>query len=80
MVTRPAGPAIYATPIAPSAKPPISVKPVSTDSNNSINTNSKTPEEEGQKMTTSTTSIDKTGKESILEISQALESTLNTIR
>ncbi|KAL1517707.1 hypothetical protein ABEB36_001439 [Hypothenemus hampei] len=70
IVTRSSGPAIYATPIA--SKPPISVKPV-TDNN-------KSPEEEGQKLTTSSTSIDKTGKESILEISQALENTLNTIR
>ncbi|XP_066256075.1 tyrosine-protein kinase Abl isoform X2 [Euwallacea similis] len=79
IVNRPAGPAIYATPIAP--KPPISVKPVSTDcSNNSINANNKTPEEESQKLGASPASVDKTGKESILEISQALESTLNTIR
>ncbi|XP_076264999.1 tyrosine-protein kinase Abl isoform X5 [Rhynchophorus ferrugineus] len=78
LVTRTPGPTIYATPIAPGTKPPISVKPISADTNNA-NTN-KSPEEESQKMTTSTGSVDKTGKENILEISQALESTLNTIK
>ncbi|XP_030765664.1 tyrosine-protein kinase Abl isoform X2 [Sitophilus oryzae] len=79
LVTRPLGPTIYATPIAPGTKPPISVKPVSTETNNANNTN-KSPDEDSQKMTTSTSSVDKTGKENILEISQALESTLNTIK
>lgn len=57
---RPAGSAIYATPIAP--KPPISAKPTITD------------EHSKNDQTT------KTEKGNILEISQALESTLNSIK
>ncbi|CAH1124891.1 unnamed protein product [Ceutorhynchus assimilis] len=57
--------AIYATPIAP--KPPISTKPISTDN--------KSPSDEEPSIATPIT-----GKESILEISQALEGTLNSIR
>lgn len=70
IVTRPAGSAIYATPIASNlnnSKPPVSAKPT--------NIENKTPEDD-VKLALS----DKTTKESILEISQALDSTLNSIR
>lgn len=60
VTARPAGAAIYATPIAP--KPPISAKPASVDS--------KIIEEQPNKGE----------KNNILEISQALESTLNSIK
>lgn len=62
-----AGPAIYATPIAP--KPPILAKPTNLDNktdDNSENINKSNTE--------------KSERESILEISQALESSLNSIR
>ncbi|XP_060520984.1 tyrosine-protein kinase Abl isoform X2 [Cylas formicarius] len=72
IVARPVGSAIYATPIAPNAKPPISAKPGSVESG-------RTPEGE-EIRASSGGSVDKTGKDAILEISQALESTLNTIR
>lgn len=66
IANRPAGSAIYATPIAPNAniKPPISAKPT---------LESKTPEEELKVS-------DKTGKDNILEVSQALESTVNSLK
>lgn len=64
VTTRPAVSAIYATPIAP--KPPISAKPTTLDP--------KLPDD------ASKTDQLKGGKESILEISQALESTVNGIR
>lgn len=68
IANRPVGSAIYATPIATAnIKPPISAKPVNFDT--------KTPEEE-----TKVSSNDKSEKENILEISQALESTLNSIK
>lgn len=68
IVSRPVGSAIYATPIATTnVKPPISAKPVNFDT--------KTPEDE-----TKVSSNDKSEKENILEISQALESTLNSIK
>lgn len=60
ITARPAGSAIYATPIAP--KPPISAKPASVDT--------KIIEEQ----------TNKGEKSNILEISQALESTLNSIK
>ncbi|XP_063910862.1 tyrosine-protein kinase Abl isoform X4 [Zophobas morio] len=65
---RPAGSAIYATPIAPSSgnKPPIMAKPA--------NLENKTPEEDVKD------SGDKVGKDNILELSQALESTLRSIK
>lgn len=73
--SRPTGSAIYATPIPTTAnsKPPISAKPISMDT--------KTPEDD-VKITTITTSYttDKSGKENIIEISQALETTLNSIK
>ncbi|XP_019864822.1 tyrosine-protein kinase Abl isoform X2 [Aethina tumida] len=50
----------------PNAKPPISAKPT---------LDNKTPEEE-----TKNNASDKTGKDNILEISQTLETTLNTIK
>lgn len=65
IANRPAGSAIYATPIAP--KPPISAKP--------INLDTKTPEEDGKNNATG-----KGVKENILEISQALESTLKGLK
>ncbi|KAL3275036.1 hypothetical protein HHI36_019808 [Cryptolaemus montrouzieri] len=70
VMNRTAGPAIYATPIPPNSnnanngKPPISAKPP--------NLENKSPEKEPVE--------DKTSKETILEISQALESNLNNIR
>ncbi|CAH1099078.1 unnamed protein product [Psylliodes chrysocephalus] len=70
ILSRPAGSAIYATPIATntnSSKPPIMAKPT--------NIENKTPEED-----TKLSSTDKSGKDSILEISQALETTLNSIK
>ncbi|KAF2902595.1 hypothetical protein ILUMI_03591 [Ignelater luminosus] len=69
IANRPAGSAIYATPIPTTnnSKPPISAKPT--------NLESKTPEDEVKINTT-----DKSGKDNILEISQALESTLNSIK
>lgn len=70
VINRPtAGSAIYATPIAPNnPKPPISAKPA--------NLENKTPEDDTKLNVNS----DKNGKENILEISQALESTLNSIK
>ncbi|KAJ8935196.1 hypothetical protein NQ314_012953 [Rhamnusium bicolor] len=67
IVNRPAGSAIYATPNANNAKPPIMAKPT--------NIENKTPDEDIK-----LTSSDKSGKENILEISQALETTLNSIK
>ncbi|XP_072396531.1 tyrosine-protein kinase Abl isoform X2 [Diabrotica undecimpunctata] len=67
IISRPAGSAIYATPMASNAKPPIMAKPT--------NIENKTPEDD-TKVTTS----DKSGKDNILEISQALETTLNSIK
>ncbi|KAK5642753.1 hypothetical protein RI129_008920 [Pyrocoelia pectoralis] len=66
---RPAGSAIYATPIPSSnnSKPPISAKPANLDN--------KTPEDDIK-----ITLPDKTGKDNILEISQALETTLNGLK
>lgn len=66
IINRPAGSAIYATPTN-NSKPPIMAKP--------SNLETKTPEEESKLPTG-----DKTGRETILEISQALESTLNGIK
>jgi abelson tyrosine-protein kinase 1 len=65
---RPAGSAIYATPIAPNSgnKPPIMAKPA--------NLENKTPEDDVKD------SGDKAGKDNILELSQALESTLRSIK
>ncbi|XP_044272395.1 tyrosine-protein kinase Abl isoform X1 [Tribolium madens] len=65
---RPAGSAIYATPIAPTSgnKPPIMAKPA--------NLENKTPEDDVKDPT------DKVGKDNILELSQALESTLRSIK
>lgn len=67
IINRPAGSAIYATPTN-TTKPPIMAKP--------SNLETKTPEEE----TKLATSADKSERETILEISQALESTLNSIK
>ncbi|KAK9882804.1 hypothetical protein WA026_023318 [Henosepilachna vigintioctopunctata] len=68
VVSRSVGPAIYATPIPSNntnnGKPPISAKPP--------NLENKSPEKEP--------AGDKSNKETILEISQALETTLNNIR
>ncbi|KAF5271029.1 hypothetical protein FQR65_LT05379 [Abscondita terminalis] len=66
---RAAGSAIYATPIPSSnnSKPPISAKP--------LNLDSKTPEDDIK-----ITVADKTVKDNILEISQALETTLNGMK
>lgn len=66
IANRPAGSAIYATPIAPSTniKPPISAKP---------NLDTKIPEDDAKIQ-------DKTGKENILEKSQVLESMLNSLK
>ncbi|KAF5278991.1 hypothetical protein FQA39_LY05669 [Lamprigera yunnana] len=67
--SRPAGSAIYATPIpsANNSKPPISAKPSNLDS--------KTPEDDIK-----ITVADKMVKDNILEISQALETTLNSLK
>lgn len=72
VINRPtAGSAIYATPIAPNnPKPPISAKP--------SNFENKTPEDDT--TTKLNVSDNKSGKENILEISQALETTLNSIK
>ncbi|KRT84194.1 hypothetical protein AMK59_240 [Oryctes borbonicus] len=73
--SRPTGSAIYATPIpnTTNGKPPISAKPVNVDT--------KTPEDDVKISSTNTmTTIDKSGKENIIEISQALETTLNSIK
>lgn len=68
LTSRPTGSAIYATPIpSTNPKPPISAKP--------INVDNKTPEEDVKINPT-----DKGEKENILEISQTLESTLNSIK
>ncbi|XP_045464391.1 tyrosine-protein kinase Abl isoform X7 [Harmonia axyridis] len=67
VLNRPSGPAIYATPISTNSnngKPPISAKPQ--------NLENKSPDKEPPS--------DKTSKETILEISQSLESNLNNIR
>lgn len=66
ILNRPSGPAIYATPISTNSltKPPISAKPQ--------NLENKSPEKEPPS--------DKSSKETILEISQALETNLNNIR
>lgn len=69
IINRPAGSAIYATPTNATTKPPIMAKPT--------NLETKTPEEETKLPTGSD---NKTGRETILEISQALESTLNSIK
>lgn len=67
IASRPAGSAIYATPIPSSnSKPPISAKPIQADN--------KTPEDDTKVNT------DKGEKENILEISQTVESTLNSIK
>ncbi|GJQ88019.1 hypothetical protein Trydic_g12943 [Trypoxylus dichotomus] len=70
--SRPTTSAIYATPIpnTTNGKPPISAKPVNMDT--------KTPEDDVKMSSTTTT--DKSGKENIIEISQALETTLNSIK
>lgn len=65
VTVRPPGTAIYATPIAP--KPPISAKPTTVDA--------KILDEQAKSDQTS-----KGEKGNILEISQALESTLNSIK
>lgn len=72
--SRPAGSAIYATPIPNSAngKPPISAKPTNVDT--------KTPDDDVKMSTTKAITTDKSGKDNILEISQALETTLNSIK
>ncbi|CAH2009120.1 unnamed protein product [Acanthoscelides obtectus] len=71
IISRPAGSAIYATPIASNgsqSKPPIMAKPT--------NIENKTPEEDPKVAIG-----DKKGsKDNILEISQALETTLNGIK
>lgn len=71
LIGRPAGSAIYATPMATTnannSKPPIMAKPATNEN--------KTPEED-VKLTMG----DKSGKDNILEISQALETTLNSIK
>ncbi|VEN55046.1 unnamed protein product [Callosobruchus maculatus] len=70
IVSRPAGSAIYATPIASNggqSKPPIMAKPT--------NIENKTPEDDPK-----IAAADKTSKDNILEISQALETTLNSIK
>ncbi|XP_057655914.1 tyrosine-protein kinase Abl isoform X3 [Diorhabda carinulata] len=71
LLGRSAGSAIYATPMATTntnySKPPIMTKPATIET--------KTPEEE-----TKLSMIDKSGKDNILEISQALETTLNSIK
>ncbi|KAJ8967787.1 hypothetical protein NQ317_005564 [Molorchus minor] len=67
IISRPAGSAIYATPNSNNSKPPIMAKPT--------NVENKTPEEE-PKLTMG----DKSGKDNILEISQAVESTLSSIK
>lgn len=64
LTTRSTGPTIYATPIT--SKPPISAKPTNLDT--------KTPDEDIQ------INSDKSEKENILEILQALESTLKGIK
>lgn len=66
IANRPAGSAIYATPIAPNTnmKPPISAKPT---------LDTRTPDEDLK-------TTDKSSKETILEISQTLESILNGIK
>lgn len=72
IINRSAGSAIYATPISNNgnnSKPPIMAKPT--------NLENKTPDEETKLPTTAS---DKSGKENILEISQALETTLNSIK
>ena len=70
MMNRAGGSAIYATPIANSGtKPPISAKP--------LNIESKTVTDDDVKLSTTT---EKRGKEGIVEISQALETTLNNIK
>ncbi|KAJ8922387.1 hypothetical protein NQ315_004332, partial [Exocentrus adspersus] len=66
IMSRPTGSTIYATPNSNTSKPPIMAKP-------SIEAKAT---EEDAKLSTS----DKSGKENILEISQALESTLNSIK
>ncbi|CAH0548166.1 unnamed protein product [Brassicogethes aeneus] len=71
IVVRTSGSAIYATPLAPSAKPPISAKPT--------NFENKTPEDEGTAKSPNKDK-DKSGKDNILEISQTLESALNGIK
>lgn len=63
------GPAIYATPVAP--KPPILAKPTNLDNN-------KLPEDNSENI--KITNTEKTERDSILEISQALETSLNSIR
>lgn len=67
VINRPTGSAIYATPNSNNSKPPIMAKPT--------NIETKATEED-----TKLSSGDKSGKENILEISQALESTLNSIK
>ncbi|XP_065171923.1 tyrosine-protein kinase Abl-like isoform X3 [Atheta coriaria] len=68
-IMRPASSAIYATPIASANnKPPISAKP--------INLESKTPEEDAKITNDGKTE----NKNNILQISRALESTLNSIK
>lgn len=74
---RPPGSAIYATPIpnTTNGKPPVSAKPT--------NMETKTPEDDIKISATSaanTNMTDKSGKENIVEISQALETTLNSIK
>lgn len=63
------GPAIYATPIAP--KPPVSLKPT-------FNDNNKTPDVED--ISNKQTNNEKSSRDNILEISQALESSLSSIK
>ncbi|XP_023030325.2 tyrosine-protein kinase Abl isoform X2 [Leptinotarsa decemlineata] len=69
IMSRPAGSAIYATPMATNtnSKPPIMTKPTSVENKSS---------DEDSKLTPS----DKSGKDNILEISQTLEATLNSIK
>ncbi|XP_018569840.1 tyrosine-protein kinase Abl isoform X4 [Anoplophora glabripennis] len=67
IINRPTGSAIYATPNSNNSKPPIMAKPT--------NIETKAAEDEAK-----LSSSDKSGKENILEISQALESTLNSIK
>ncbi|KAG5865844.1 Tyrosine-protein kinase Abl, partial [Gonioctena quinquepunctata] len=70
IIARSAGSAIYATPMATNTnnpKPPIMAKP--------MNVENKIPEDDAK-----LSSSDKSGKDNILEISQTLETTLNSIK
>ncbi|XP_018324086.1 tyrosine-protein kinase Abl isoform X3 [Agrilus planipennis] len=66
MSSRPLVPAIYATPISSNSKPPVSIKP----------TNNTSPLEDNSK----TNNSDRSDKDNILDICQALETTVKSIR